>query len=57
MQGVAECARYARGEGMARERGGREGERGGRAAQSAADGTSGAIIRSWRLKARPVQTG
>ena len=53
---VSQSARYARGEGMARERGSREGERGGRAAQSAAESTSGAIIRKARQKARPVHS-
>ena len=48
--------RATRAEAMRSVRGALRAQRGGRAAQSAADGTSGAIIRNSRQKARPVHS-
>ena len=48
--------RATRAEAMRGVRGALRAQRGGRAAQSAADGTSGAIIRKARQKARPVHS-
>ena len=48
--------RATRAEAMRSVRGTLRAQRGGRAAQSAADGTSGAIIRKARQKARPVHS-
>ena len=48
--------RATRAEAMRGVRGALRAQRGGRAAQRAADGTSGAIIRKARQKARPVHS-